>query len=228
MIEKKSVKGDIEKKKSTFLLIGLVIILSLVYAGFELFATADKGNNAGMADDEEVIIVEDNILNTDAPPPPPPPEPEQNRDLVLELVDDNIKVEATFDFTQDFDMDDAITEYNPVDIIDAEVDDAPPVRFVEEMPEFPGGMDALQPYLKREVRYPEAARLIGMSGVVLVEFVVEKDGSISNVKVLVPVYPDLDAEAIRVIKGFPKWKPGKQMGKAVRVYFQIPIRFSIS
>jgi periplasmic protein TonB len=228
MIEKKSVKGDIEKKKSTFLLIGLVIILSLVYAGFELFATADKGNNAGMADEEEVIIVEDNILNTDAPPPPPPPEPEQNRDLVLELVDDNIKVEATFDFSQDFDMDDAITEYNPVELIDDVVDDAPPVRFVEEMPEFPGGMDALQPYLKREVRYPEAARLIGMSGVVLVEFVVEKDGSISNVKVLVPVYPDLDAEAVRVIKGFPKWKPGKQMGKAVRVYFQIPIRFSIS
>jgi protein TonB len=228
MIEKKSIKGDIERKKNTFLLIGLVIVLSLVYAGFELFATADKGNNLGMSDEEEVIIVEEQILNTDAPPPPPPPEPEQNRDVVLELVDNTIKVEATFDFSQDFSMDDAITDYNPVGLIEEDVDDAPPVRFVEEMPEFPGGMDALQPYLKREVRYPESARQLGVSGVVLVEFVVEKDGSISNVKVLVPVYPELDAEAVRVIKGFPKWKPGRQMGKAVRVLFQIPIRFTIN
>lgn len=228
MIEKKSIKGDIEKKRNTFLLIGLVIILSLVYAGFELFATADNGGNLGTADDEEVIIVEEQILNTDQTPPEEPPQPEQNKDVVLEVVDNNIKVEATFDFTQDFDPNAEVTEYNPVDIIDEEVDNAPPVRFVEEMPEFPGGMDALQPYLKREVRYPEAARQIGVSGVVLVEFVVEKDGSISNVKVLVPVYPELDAEAVRVIKAFPKWKPGRQMGKAVRVLFQIPIRFTIS
>lgn len=228
MIEKKSVKGDIDKKRNTFLLMGLVIVLAFVYAGFELFATSDLGQDMTMADDEDIVIVDDQILNTDVQPPPPPPEVQQNQDVVLEIVDDNIKVETTFDFSQDFNQDEAITDYTPVDIIQEQEDVAPPVRFVEDMPEFPGGMEALPAYLKREVRYPEVCRQLGVTGVVLVEFVVEKDGSISNVKVLVPAYPELDAEAVRVITNFPKWKPGKQMGKAVRVFFQVPIRFSLS
>ena len=96
------------------------------------------------------------------------------------------------------------------------------------MPEFPGGMDAWHEYLKKEIRYPEVCRTLGIQGVVQVEFVVETNGSISNIKILDPVYRDLDEEAIRVISASPKWKPGKQMGRAVRVFYQIPIKFTLN
>lgn len=227
MIEKKSTKGDIEKKRTSFLLIGLVVILGLVYAGFELFATADQINDLSIQDEEAIIIMDDQTKATDQAPPPPPPV-EQQQEQILEIVDDNVIVDSDVDFLVDFDQNEIIADYTPVEIIQDEGSEPPPVRFVEQMPEFPGGMDAFNAYLKRELRYPEQCRQIGITGVVLVEFVVERNGSISNVKVLVPVYPDLDAEAIRVISASPKWNPGKQMGKAVRVFYQIPIRFSLN
>ncbi|HPE39460.1 MAG TPA: energy transducer TonB [Bacteroidales bacterium] len=227
MIEKKSTKGDIEKKRTSFLLIGLVVILGLVYAGFELFATADQINDLSIQDEEAIIIMDDQTKATDQAPPPPPPV-EQQQEQILEIVDNNVIVDSDVDFLVDFDQNEIIADYTPVEIIQDEGSEPPPVRFVEQMPEFPGGMDAFNAYLKRELRYPEQCRQIGITGVVLVEFVVERNGSISNVKVLVPVYPDLDAEAIRVISASPKWNPGKQMGKAVRVFYQIPIRFSLN
>ena len=227
MIRKKSDKGDLEVRRTTFLLIGLVVVLALVYAGFELFATAERAAEMVLADDEVFVIVEDNIQNTDVQPPPPPPDPMQNKEVVIEVVDNLIKVQPTFDFTQDFSFDEEIPDFE-IQMVEEEVDLPPPVYWVEEMPEFPGGMDALPEYLKKEIRYPEVCRTLGITGVVQVEFVVERDGSISNVRVLDPVYKDLDAEAVRVISGFPKWKPGKQMGKAVRVFYQIPIRFTLN
>lgn len=227
MIEKKSTKGDIENKRTSFLLIGLVIVLGLVYAGFELFATSDKINDMSIQDEEAIIILDDQTKATDQAPPPPPPV-EQQQEQILKVVDNNVIVNSEVSFLQDFSQDDIIADYTPVDIIQDEGSEPPPVRFVEQMPEFPGGIEAFNAYLKRELRYPEQCRQIGITGVVLVEFVVERNGSISNVKVLVPVYPDLDAEAIRVLNASPKWNPGKQMGKAVRVFYQIPIRFSLN
>jgi TonB family protein len=103
-----------------------------------------------------------------------------------------------------------------------------PLRFVEVMPEPVGGMDAMYKFLQENLTYPKEARDKGISGTVFIEFVVEKDGSISNVKVLKSVDPDLDAESVRVVKLMPKWNPGKQMGKPVRCYFNIPIRFTIN
>jgi protein TonB len=102
------------------------------------------------------------------------------------------------------------------------------MRFVEEMPEYVGGMDAMYAFLQSNLKYPEVARNNGIAGQVFIEFVVERDGSISDVRVLVGVYPELDQEAVRVVRSMPKWKPGKQMGKAVRCYFNIPIRFTIN
>lgn len=226
MEPKKKSKGDLERRRNSFLLIGLVIILSLVYAGFELFATENNSNKTVMSDDEDLFIVDDKVLNTDQQPPKPIA-PEINKTQVLQIVKDNIKLEIPFVFEQ-VGFDDPIYDYKPVDIIEVEPSEQPPEKFVDEMPEFPGGMDALQPYLKKVVRYPETARQLGMQGVVFVQFVVEKDGSITNVVVLASVYPDLDAEAVRVINEFPKWKPGKLRGKTVRVLYQIPIRFTIN
>jgi TonB family protein len=110
---------------------------------------------------------------------------------------------------------------------ETEVKEAP-LRFVEVMPEPVGGMDAIYKFLQENLRYPKEARDKGISGQVFIEFVVEKDGSIDNVKVLKGVDPDLDAESVRVVKLMPKWKPGKQKGEPVRTYFNIPIRFTIN
>ena len=103
-----------------------------------------------------------------------------------------------------------------------------PLRNVDEEPEPVGGFDALYKFLQENLKYPESARDEGVSGQVLIEFVVEKDGSISNVKVLKGVHPELDAEVVRVVEMMPKWNPGKQDGKPVRTFYQIPVRFSIN
>ena len=102
-----------------------------------------------------------------------------------------------------------------------------PFDVVEDMPAFPGGMEAMMAFLIENVKYPADAKKQKVDGRVLVNFVVEKDGSITEVKVIKPAFPSLDAEAIRVVKAMPKWKPGYQNGQAVRVLFTLPINFSL-
>lgn len=98
---------------------------------------------------------------------------------------------------------------------------------VEQMPEYPGGIQALLDYLMESVKYPEDAEKQKIEGRVIAIFVVETDGSISNVEVVKPVFPSLDAEAVRVLSAMPKWTPGKQSGKAVRVKYTVPINFQL-
>ena len=98
---------------------------------------------------------------------------------------------------------------------------------VEQMPEYPGGMQALFEYLGQNLKYPEDAKQQKVEGRVIAIFVVETDGSISNVEVVKPVFPSLDAEAVRVLSDMPKWKPGMQSGKVVRVKYTVPINFSL-
>ena len=102
-----------------------------------------------------------------------------------------------------------------------------PFNVVEDMPAFPGGMEAMIQFISSNIKYPADAKKQKVDGRVLVNFVVEKDGSITEVKVIKPAFPSLDAEAIRVVKATPKWKPGYQNGRAVRVLFTLPINFSL-
>ena len=97
---------------------------------------------------------------------------------------------------------------------------------VEQMPEFPGGMPAMMEFLQTNIKYPKDAIKQNVGGRVMVMFVVEPDGSLSNVRVARKVFPSLDAEAVRVVKAMPKWKPGKEKGRAVRVNFTLPVVFS--
>jgi len=228
MVNKKSLKGDLEKRRNTFLLIGFVVTLALVYACFELYAVSDVVTNVGIADEEAIFVMDEDVMATDPTPPPPPPPVAQQQEVMLKLVEDNIKITTDFDFSQDFDLDAVIEEYVPIEIVEEETEQAPPFRFVEEMPEPIGGFEAMYAFLQANLRYPEVARNNNIQGQVFIEFVVEKDGSISNVKVLVGVYPELDQEAVRVVRMMPKWRPGKQMGKPVRTFYQIPIRFTIN
>lgn len=120
-------------------------------------------------------------------------------------------------------------KWNEVMQSDPGTPDNPIFEVVEHMPEFTGGgMPALMEYLSKNIKYPEAAMKKGIQGRGIVQFVVEKDGSITNVKILRSVDPELDKEAVRVVSAMPKWKPGTQRGEAVRVRFTVPVMFRLT
>jgi protein TonB len=228
MLEKKSSKGNLDKRKTTFFVIGLAIALGLVYAGFEFFASKPK--DLGILPGIDIVEVFIDVPDTDPakPPPPPPPAPQ----LVILIPTekcffDDTDLEKLFG--PDFGEGDIIPEYEFIDIIGEKVDPKPePVPWPDELPEPADGWESMYGFLKSTLKYPEPARRADISGTVLVEFVVETDGSISNEKIKSGVHPELDKEALRVVKLLPKWKPGKVNKKAVRCYFQIPIRFSLN
>ena len=98
---------------------------------------------------------------------------------------------------------------------------------VEEMPEYPGGMDAMYAYLGENIQYPDSAKINKISGKVYVTFVIEKDGSVTNVEVLRGIGGGCDKEAMRVVSEMPNWEPGKQRGQEVRVQYNLPIKFTL-
>jgi protein TonB len=102
-----------------------------------------------------------------------------------------------------------------------------PFTMVEQMPQFPGGQEALFAYIGKELKYPEQAVEEGIEGAVFITFVVEVDGSITGVKVLRGIGGGCNEEAVRVVSGMPKWTPGKQRGQAVRVKYNLPIRYKL-
>ena len=144
-------------------------------------------------------------------------------EIILHIVEDGLCVSTD---GPDFWETDVTDDYVG-DVEDDAYYDEPPIMgmVAEEMPEFPGGMDSLQAFLVSEILYPQVAKDNGITGTVLVEFVVEKDGSVTNAKVKVPLFPECDKEACRAVMSMPKWKPGKNMGKPVRSYYQVPITF---
>jgi len=227
MIEKKSSKGNLEKRKNTFLIIGFIVILGLVYLGFEFFATEKKPIDLGMLDDIVIVVTDIDAPLTDPPPPPPPPI-QQQKDYLLQVVENEMKVNMEGLVFSEYDEDYEIPEYEIIKIIDDDAEPAPPEYWPEVMPEPVDGFENMYNFLHSHLKYPEKALIHRISGQVFIEFVVEKDGTISNVNVKIGVYPELDQEAVRVVKMMPKWRPGKQNGKNVRCYFQIPIRFTIN
>jgi protein TonB len=221
---KKTDRADLEKHRNTFILIGLVITLSLVWFAFE-HKTYDREEvqlmQNTMIEDEEDIILQ---TQRNEPPPPPPP-PQQT--TVIEVVEDDVEVD---DIEIDAETDDeeeieeqAIVEEEPEEEKEDEI-----FVFVEDQPSFPGGDEARIKYLQENIKYPEMAKESGIQGTVYVTFVVEKDGRITNVKVLRGIGGGCDEEAVRIIKNMPRWKPGKQRGRAVRAQFNMPIRFVLA
>lgn len=220
---KKTPKANLEKKKPTNWLIGLVVVLALIYLGLEFTTSSLSKEKKGMADDDALVIVDENVKRTDQSPQKP--QPIKARDIIIQITQK--PVNDTVDWGKYFGFPDIIPEPDTIPFIPEPPSPEPPRRWAEEMPKFPGEADAWQKYLQNQLTYPKFCIELGIIGTVVVEFVVERDGSISNVKVLNPVYPDLDAEAVKVIKNSPKWIPGKQMGKPVRVFYQIPIKFTL-
>ncbi|HOV71049.1 MAG TPA: energy transducer TonB [Dysgonamonadaceae bacterium] len=224
---KKSPKANLENQKDMAFLMGLVIALAGMFVAFEWsskIAPVDK--NVVVQD----VVAEEEIEITrrDPTPPPPPPPPEPEAPEIIEVVEE--KVETHFNINIEDDQSKAqIQTFTPPPPPKPKEEEAAEEIFVvvEEQPEFPGGQAALMKFLSDNIRYPVIAQENGIQGRVICSFVVEKDGSITDVQVVRGVDPSLDKEAVRVIQSMPKWKPGKQRGKAVRVRFTLPIVFRL-
>ncbi|MBO7491527.1 MAG: energy transducer TonB [Bacteroidales bacterium] len=229
MIAKKTDKGNLENKRTLFILIGLVVVLCLVYAGFELFASETKAPGFVAPDDDFIEVSDEDVIATDQTPPPPAPTQAQQTEVIINLVDNATDVDMDFTFDSEFDENETIEDLPDLEVesIETQDEEETPVHFAAEQPEFPGGMEALNLFLRNEIQYPQMARDNNIQGIVLVEFVVEKDGRVSNAKVVAPLFPDCDKEAVRGIMAMPKWKPAKNNGRPVRCYFKVPVRFSM-
>ncbi len=223
---KKTPKADLENKKQLYFMIGLVIALGITLVGFEWTTQPSKATSLGavsaVAVEEEIIpITREQEVK---PPPPPPPKVIE----VLNIVDNDVKIDDEL-MIEDSEADDK-TLIDVAPVISApkeeEEEDAAEVFYiVEDMPEFPGGEAALRAFIAQAIKYPVIAQENGIQGKVYVTFVVGKDGSVSNATIARGVDASLDKEALRVVNTLPKWKPGKQRGKPVNVSYTVPINF---
>ena len=224
---KKSPKADLENKKTTNLLIGAILTLSVLFIGFE-WSERDKKvtTDTGIQEvvfEEEIIPITEQEQPKQAPPPPEAPKVEE----VLEIMDNDSEVEESTIQASDDTQAAVEVKYTPVEVEEEEVEEQQIFQVVEEMPEFPGGMGECMKFLGKNIKYPTISQENGVQGRVIVQFVVNSDGTIVDPVVVRGVDPYLDKEALRVIKTMPKWKPGKQRGKAVRVKFTVPVMFKL-
>jgi len=217
MKPKKNPKISLESKKSLFFQIGLAITLLAVLIAFEWKSYEKNDYNLGnlnLDDMEEEIIP---ITRQEVKPPPPPPPPPE----VIEIVEDEVEIE------KELEIEDTETDEDEI-IEQEEEDDEEFFMVVENMPEFPGGDLGLMKFIQKNVKYPAIAKEYNITGKVYVSFIVDKQGKVTNVKIVRGVDKNLDGEALRVVSALPNYKPGKQRGKPVRVMFTIPINFTLN
>ena len=221
---KKSQHASLEDKKIIYVLMGFVFVLSLCYVALEW--TEQEVTKYEVMDDEFLFEEEVEIQQTTQETPPPPPPPAVQEVEVLNVVEDDVETESIEINTED-DKEEVVIAA-PVEAPEEEEEEEVIFVVVESMPEFPGGQQALFKYINENVKYPVIAQENGIQGRVICQFVVNKDGSIVDIEVVRSGGdPSLDKEAIRVIKSMPKWKPGKQRGKPVRVKFTLPVNFKL-
>lgn len=224
MEQKKSPRKDYRRQSPQYFLIGLIVALSTTLVAFEY--RSPLVNHIDFTEAEGVFVLPDDLppvtLQDPKTPPPPPPAPVPPvptadpvaEPMVLPLPE---PVKPDPDFTL------VIEPYEPEPL----VKELAPFKIVEEMPEYPGKEEALYAYLGNNVKYPPYCLDNGIEAKLYVQFIVNKDGSISDVEVLNPQGYGFDEEAKRVISAMPNWKPGKQRGQKVRVYYMIPINFAL-
>lgn len=216
METKKNPKISLENKKGLFFQIGLVITLLVIFGAFEWKSYDKVSYDLGQLNlddlEEEIIPITEQKIK---PPPPPPPPPE-----VIEIVENDVVIEDEL-IMEDTESDEDVM----VEFVEEESDDEF-FMVVEDMPAFPGGDLGLMKFIQKNVKYPAIAEEYNITGKVYISYIVDKSGTVTNVKVVRGVDKNLDAEAVRVVKSLPKYKPGYQRGKPVRVMFTIPINFT--
>jgi len=223
---KKTPRANIENQKDTAILMGMVLALALVFVAFE-WSTQTTKLDASTVVQDVVAEEEIEITRRDPTPPPPPPPPAPEAPEIIQVVD--TKVETRIDINMEDDQSKAqVQTYTPPPPPkEREEEEEEIFVVVENQPEFPGGQAAMMKFLSENIKYPVIAQENGIQGRVICNFVVERDGSITDVQVVRGVDPSLDKEAVRVIQSMPKWKPGMQRGKPVRVRFTLPVVFRL-
>lgn len=224
---KKAPQADLEKGKTLSLLLGLVVAISLVFVGLNWTSRISEKKIEEADSDfnrEDVMLVKDEM------PEETPPEPEVQTPVAqlpeeIKIVDNSVKVETKF-----VSIDENKPLPPPAPVVAAPEPEAEEQIFevVEKQAEYPGGQKAMLEYLGKNVEYPIIAQENGIHGKVYIEFVVEKDGTPTQFKVLKGIDPALDKEALRVAMTMKKWIPGEQQGKKVRSKFRLPVTFRLN
>ena len=226
---KKSPKANLENKKFLFMEIGLIAALLMVLGAFEWSTTE---TSVSILEEETAVVIEEEQVpitqEEQLPPPEVPKEPVMSD--IIDIVDDDIKVEDNFLLSTE---DDAslgveIRDYVVEQEEEEEVEEEVPFAIVEQKPTFQGGdANTFTKWVFSKIVYPEIAKENGVQGRVTLQFTIETDGSVKNVKVLRGVDSSLDKEAIRVVSSSPKWKLGMQRNKPVRVKYTFPVVFQL-
>jgi protein TonB len=225
---KKSPKADLSKTVTLFREIGFIIVLGIVLLAFEW---QSKEKKESIFDQQESVIIEEEIIPITQEEQTPPPEMPKIPVLsdAIDIVDDNIQVDdAVFSFEDDATLGVEIMDY--IETVEEEEveEEAIPFALVENKPTFQGGdANTFSKWVNSRLEYPEIAKENGIQGRVTLQFTVNTDGSVSDVKVLRGVDSSLDKEAVRVVSSSPKWKPGMQRDKPVRVTYTFPVIFQL-
>ncbi len=226
---KKSKKASLENKRVLFVEIGLIFSLIVVLAAFEYksYETSIADIDTGTA----VVVEEEQVPITMETPPPPPEMPKAPvLSESIEIVDDDISIEEDIfiETEDDASMGIEIREYVVAAEEEIVEEEAIPLAIVEEKPSFQGGDEnSFTKWVFERIIYPEVAKENGVQGRVVLSFIVDTDGSVKNVQVLRGVDPSIDKEAVRVVSSSPKWKPGRQRDKAVKVKYNFPLNFQL-
>ena len=227
MEPKKTKKADLEKKKGFFLQIGFVISLGLVLLAFEWTSKPEKVKGFGQKQSQDMIQESVPVTRQEQrkePPPPPPPKTTE----VIQIVDNDVDIDDELVLEETEADQDTRVQIDAFAEEGEEEEELEVFVRVEDMPTFQGkGLNAFRNYIQQNISYPIIAQDNGIQGTVYIKFIVDKDGSISNVTLLRGVDPSLNEEAIEAIKNAPKWEPGKQRGKPVRVSCTVPIAFTL-
>jgi len=230
------------RKKYKKYMITSMIVAILVMAGIVAYPIITAVVTQGRIIKEELSVGAEmlDIPQEEAPPPPPPPPPPEALQEKVKFTAPVVVEDTAVD--TDFGKQDLLAEKTNTEVPSEEpefdmVEEKPQVieqpkeaeifTVVEENPTFPGGETKLYKFLGESIKYPEEAKELGIQGRVFVNFVIETNGAVSNVKVLRGIGGGCDEEAIRVIKSMPKWTPGKQRGIPVRVSYNLPIKFTL-
>ena len=225
---KKSEKASLENKRLIFAEVGLIAALLVVFAGFESSTRAKEvallqGNN--LIDDEDDVFV--TFLETPPPAPEAPALPMLSDEL--EIVDDDVTVDLDFQSLDDTDVPVDIQEYVRQEVVEEEVEDDPiPFVIVDQKPSFNGGdANEFSKWVNAKLVYPEIAKENGVEGRVTLQFTIGKDGRLQDVKVLSAPDESLAQEAVRVVSSSPKWEPGRQRDRAVKVSYTFPVIYRL-
>ncbi|MBX2964556.1 MAG: energy transducer TonB [Cyclobacteriaceae bacterium] len=223
MEPKKSAKADLTNKSWLFFNIGLVITMLIMVRAFN-YSTKDDADAKDLAQNTNNIEEIMEVPPTEQPPPPPPKiqQPQIIEVPNEEEIKEDIKVEFDVEVTEDTKVEEIVIA--PVE----EKEDVDQIFLVVEETATPkGGMSAFYKYVGDKMKYPAQARRMGVEGKVFVEFVINRDGSITDVKAIKGIGAGCDEEAVRVVQSAPPWNPGKQRGKPVRQRYVVPITFKL-